>query len=278
MKSIAHVDPKLKKDRPVRPRPALFLAMGRGEPPPRIEIDGVSYCRIHCFKHDSWAATALYQSANKQVVVKFNRQQPVFGIPMKWLGRALARRERQMLRRLADVSQVPAACGQVTVDGRPAPTAAGHDFVAGRSLLGIESSVDERFFFRLEQLLDELHQRNVAYVDLHKRDNILVDEQGEPHLIDFQISLCLPRVWPLSWVLKILQSCDRYHLEKHKRFLRPDLCNGNLVIPRWIQLHRLIAIPFRQARRWLLVQLGIRQTSGMANSEYAPQEELRKAG
>ena len=260
----------------VRPRPALFLALGHKSPPAQIHIEGVPFKRIRCFKHDSWAATAVYQSSEKKVVVKFNRQQPVLGIPMKWLGRALARREHAMLERLADVEHVPSACGAVSLDGCPVPTASGHDFVEGRSLLATDS-VDAVFFARLSALLGELHRRGIAYVDLHKRDNILVDQQGRPHLIDFQISIRLPQIWPLTWVLRIFQRCDRYHLEKHKHDLQPDQCEGRLQRPVWIRAHRLVAVPFRQARRWLLVKLGIRKASGMADSEFAPQEEFRKA-
>ena len=44
----------------VRPRPALFRALGRHDPPSEIEVAGDLYRRSSVFKHDSWAATALY--------------------------------------------------------------------------------------------------------------------------------------------------------------------------------------------------------------------------
>ena len=140
---------------------------------------------------------------------------------MRWLGRALARRETKMLRRLSSIVYVPAACGHVKIDGRVDSTATAHDYVPGRSLLATYR-VDDKFFPQLTTLLSQLHEHNVAYVDLHKRDNILVDGNGAPHLIDFQISLHLPRVWPVSYLLNILQRCDRYHLAKHMHYFRPD--------------------------------------------------------
>ena len=79
--------------RTVRPRPPLLRALGAGEPPRTVEIDGNTYRWVETFKHDSWAATGLYSGANGAIVCKFNRTQPIFGFPMTWLGRRLARRE-----------------------------------------------------------------------------------------------------------------------------------------------------------------------------------------
>lgn len=259
-----------------RPRPALFLAMGRSVPPPTVEIGGKTYHLSRLFKHDSWAATALYEGTKSdRVVVKFNRQQPIFGLPMQWLGRALARRETGMLQRLSGLVNVPAACGPVEMDGQVVSTASAHEFVPGRSLMATDQ-VDDEFFPRLSFLLRQLHDRGVAYIDLHKRDNILVDDKGVPHLIDFQISLYLPPRWPFSSVLNILQSCDRYHVAKHQLHFRPDQQTEPLARPAWIKAHRLLAAPLRQLRRSLLVRLGIRLGGGMAASEHAPQEELRE--
>ena len=68
-------------------------------------------------KHDSWAATAVYRGPAGRIVCKFNRQQPIFLFPMRWLGRMLARREASFLLRLADVANVPSLTGDVYVDG-----------------------------------------------------------------------------------------------------------------------------------------------------------------
>lgn len=259
-----------------RPRPALFLAMGLADPPTQVEFGDETYRRVRIFKHDSWAATALYENDSRRIVVKFNRQQSILGFPMKWLGRALARRETKMLQRLSCIVNVPAACANVKVDGKVVTTATAHDYVPGKSLLATDQ-VDDDFFPRLSKLLGQLHEHDVAYVDLHKRDNILVDVDGAPHLIDFQISVHLPSVGPISYLLKILQRCDRYHLAKHLHHLRPDQCEEPIDRPVWIKAHRLIAVPFRQFRRWILVGIGVRRGRGMASSEYAPQERQRPA-
>jgi hypothetical protein len=60
------------------------------------------------FKHDFFAATALYEIENntdsaeapKKIVLKMYRHQHLFGIPMKWLGKFLCKHEVSILRRL----------------------------------------------------------------------------------------------------------------------------------------------------------------------------------
>jgi hypothetical protein len=128
----------------------------------------------------------------------------------------------------------------------------------------------------LAALLQRVHRRGIAYVDLHKRENILVGEDGRPYLIDFQISVQLAQRGPVGAILRLLQCCDAYHLAKHVR--RGQLDQGGLpAAPRdagrpWIiRLHRRIAVPLRTSRRTLLVWLGVRTTGGRAHSEVAPE-------
>ena len=86
---------------------------------------------------------------------------------------------------------MPAACVDVNVNGNVVSTASAHEYVPGRSLLATDQ-VDDGFFPRLSMLLSKMHKHGIAYVDLHKRDNILIDNNGAPHLLDFQISMHLP--------------------------------------------------------------------------------------
>lgn len=258
-----------------RERPPLLRALGRAEPPHVVDIDGVPHRHVTTFKHDSWAATGLYQADDgRQIVCKFNRIEPVFGLPMRWLGRLLARREQRMLDRLADEPLVPDACGPVYVDGRPARNCVAHVFVPGRPLVR-RMPVSSEFFRELRALLERVHARGIAYVDLHKRENILVGADGRPYLIDFQISASLPRRGLPGALLRMLQQCDAYHLAKHVR--RADLDRGVVAAPRtvgrpWIiRLHRRIAVPFRTLRRQLLVLLRVRTAGGRAHSEAAPE-------
>lgn len=267
----------------VRPRPALFRALGTAEPPESVHINGQSFQRVRVFKHDSWAATAVYaNNSGRQVVCKFNRQQRVGWLPMRWLGHALAQREATVLRRLSQLPNVPRWSGDVYVDGVKQRHAVAHEFIPGHPL-GHRERVNDAFFPALRNCLAEMHRRDVAYVDLHKRENILVGTDGKPYLLDFQISLALPHWWPANStltrvLLALFQQSDSYHLHKHIVRCRPDQANGKdaaAARPWWITLHRFLAVPFRTLRRGLLARLGIRARGGRVESEHFPEEVVR---
>ncbi|MCH5374900.1 MAG: hypothetical protein JJ992_13070 [Planctomycetes bacterium] len=267
----------------VCPRPPLFQALGSQAPPERIEIDGVPHELRRVLKHDSWAATALYAGAG-QVVCKFNRIQPVFGVPMQWLGKFLARRELRLLRLFHDLPNVPRALGHVTVGGARCPTAVAREFIAGHPL-GKYELVSDEFFPSLERLLVEVHQRDVAYADLQKHENIIVGDDGRPYLVDFQISFAPPRNWfgrllPFRRILRLLQNSDRYHVRKHFARCRPDLFADRFqtpaaVPPWWIRTHRRIFRPFTLLRRRILILAGVRSSAGRADSEWFPEDAHR---
>jgi len=267
-----------------RPRPALFRALGNQEPPAVVTIGGHDYALERVLKHDSWAASAVYAGPAGRVMVKFNRVEAILGVPMAWLGAWLARREAWMLKELADQPAIPRWSGDVAVDGRVVRNAVAHDWIDGHPLCTGEA-VNDDFFPELERLLAEMHRRGLAYVDLHKRENIIVGDDGRPYLIDFQISQALPDVWvcdnpltrPLLW---LLQKSDEYHLRKHKVHHRPDQAGATAdelakSRPWWIRLHRLVARPFRTLRRSLLVLLKVRKAGGQAASEVFPEDAIQ---
>ena len=269
-----------------RPRPATLRALGRSEPPAHVELDGETFHRVETLKHDSWAATAVYRSATRTAKCKFNRTQSILLVPMAWLGRLLAARERWFMDQLAGIQGIPESLGDVRVDGRPLANAVSHAWIEGHALAERER-VDDRFFPTLEAILAAVHRRGVAHVDLHKRENLLVDEAGRPHLIDYQISFGLPAEGRLGrflfgGFLRLLQRCDDYHLLKHRVKHRPDqvglaLADMHRLRPWWIRAHRCVAVPFRTARRRLLTMLRIRSTTGHAFSEAFPEVAHRRA-
>jgi hypothetical protein len=263
----------------------MFRALGHAEPPEAIDLAGETFRRVETLKHDSWAATAVYRSATRTAKCKFNRTQSIAVVPMAWLGRYLAARERWFMDRLAGIEGIPVSLGEIRVGNAVLANAMAHEWIEGHALAEKEP-VDDRFFPQLSAILAAAHRRGVAHVDLHKRENILVDEQGRPHLIDYQISFGLPTgrvaAFVLGGVLRLLQRCDDYHLLKHRVKHRPDqvglsLADMQRMRPWWIKAHRCVAIPFRTVRRRLLTGLGIRSKSGHAFSEAFPEVAHRHA-
>ena len=275
MPGITPTELKISTHRPAttRKRPRWFRALGKRDTPEQIEVGGQAFKLIKTYKHDSWAATALYRCDDRKIVCKFNREQSIFGLPGRWIGLILANRESAMLRRLADIPNIPNHSGTVVVDGRKTPTASAHEYIEGQPLSWC-SDVDSDFFETLRHTVKQLHERNIAYVDLHKLENVIVDEGGNPHLIDFQISVKLWNIFPLSILLGILQKSDLYHLDKHVLRFGNDP-NATIQRPWWIRAHRCVAVPFRTVRRQFLTSLGIRK-KGKANTEQFVEEGLTK--
>ncbi len=264
---------KQERTKAKRRPPASLFAIGDEPPPEIVEAGGRRYRFVRLFKHDFFAMTALYAAessgevaeqaalpsahavpAEAQAVLKVQRDYPYYGLPLSWLGRIIARHEISIYQRLQGVRGVPRFLGRVGATGFL------HEFVPGEDLRA-DLPLTQNFFSELETLFQELHARNIAYVDSNKRENILYGEDGKPWLIDFQISFDLRHGdtdnSPARWIFRRLARSDWYHFYKHKTRLLPSACtpedfvraeNRGLLH----QLHRLIARPMIQIRRRIL--------------------------
>jgi len=267
-----------------------LYACGREGLPEQITCVGASYRREKVFKRDFFAETGLYArpaGANgagpARVVLKMNRRQSLFGLPLWWVGRMLCRNEVQNLQRLADIPNVPKVVGQFGAEGFV------YEFIPGRSL-DERPAVTGEFFEKLRGVVAQIHGRDMAYLDMNKRSNIIVGDDGEPHVIDFQISQHISgrgRVFGWFWrrVRRMLQREDMYHLVKQKRrLLREEMTDEEWAIYRkpsgWIRVHRAAVWPFRAIRRSVLRVLYRRRVldinDGTAHSpEHDPAKYLR---
>jgi hypothetical protein len=239
-----------------------LCACGKKGLPQQIEFDGAAYKLQKVFKHDFFAATGLYQSnslsAKKRlstpakIILKLGRQQHLLGLPMAWVGRFFCDHEVSIMRHLEGLAGVPRVLSSYGNTGFIC------EYIEANSLDN-QNNLPKDFFDKLANLLQQVHERNVAYLDMNKRDNILIDRSGRPYLIDFQISLHVGRsslIWhgPSDYLRDVLQNADIYHLYKHKRKLAPDLLTPEeQIISRspgcWISIHRLAATPWRKIRR-----------------------------
>lgn len=232
-------------------------ALGRNDLPAAFDLHGTAYRLAQTIKHDFYAATGFYDdAAGQRVVLKIGRVAPFMSLPMRWLGAWLCRREVRFYRRLADLPAVPRLLGQLGKTGLI------HAYVPGQPLAATSATpaAPDPFFDELLNLIGELHRRGIAYVDTNKPQNILLGDDGHPHLIDFQISYDLHELgnnFLNRAILRRLQREDVYHLLKHKRRLRPDQLTEaerlRVEHKSWpIRLHRFLTRPyFKFRRRWL---------------------------
>lgn len=226
-------------------------ALGEHELPETIDVGGKTYGRTDAIKHDFFAATGFYRSDDgTRAVLKMSRTADFCGLPLLWLGRWLCRREMRFYRSLQDLPNVPPLLGMVGQTGFV------HAFAEGTPL-SKDRPIPDDFFDQLRRLIEELHRRNIAYVDTNKPQNILHGSDDRPHLIDFQISydlVDLGDTFVNRWLLRKLQHEDFYHLLKHKKSLRRDLMTEAELAESerrslLIRIHRAIATPIRKLRR-----------------------------
>ncbi len=236
----------------------------RGKMPrDQFALEGHVYRLEKTLKQDFFAATGRYRRDDGLVVcMKHYHTEPWLGLDLQWAGRLMADREVRHYRLLQDLPNVP------RLVGRLGKSAFLHTWVEGHDLLDHAGPLPDDFFDRLEALLKEVHARGLAYVDMNKPDNVLVDETGRPVLIDFQISWAPERHWgPVGWLarklLAVLQREDRYHVRKLKRRYRRDLMTPKEIEASyertWIlNLHRVVGAPLRDLRRKFLEWVGAR--------------------
>lgn len=233
-------------------------ALGRAALPEQISTGGRTF-RINRFiKHDFFAATGFYTDVEtgERVVLKMSRTEPFVGIPLRWLGRWVNQREMRFYTKLSDLPNVPKLIGPVGDTGFV------HAFAPGEPLSS-RSTIPDAFFDDILRLIEVLYARGVAIVDTNKPENILLGDDGRPHLIDFQISFDtadMYNIWPARPLLRMFRRTDVYHVLKHKRRLRPDLLTEveRALVERrsWpVRLHRTLTRPYFIIRRQLFAYL-----------------------
>lgn len=220
------------------------------------------------FKHDFWAATALYERDGNGAlgVLKVQRTHHFLGFPMRWMGRILANHEVAVYERLQGIAGIPAFLGRVGETGLLHAFVPGHDLYAN-------GEVGADFFDDLARLFEQIHERRVAYVDANKRENILHGSDGRPWLIDFQISCIYPNPFfgilsmnPLGrYITRRCIRADWYHFYKHKTRMVPAACTAEEFEKAkcpgwWHRVHRFFARPIIQVRRWWLGRYDLAKT------------------
>lgn len=135
------------------------------------------------------------------------------------LGRWLVRRELRVYRALAGIPAVPRLLGRVDA------FAFAIEYRPGRHLSRrIAAALPPDFVPRLEAAVRAMHARRIVHLDLRHRDNVLVDGQGAPVLLDFASALRVPALGGLGApLLRALARIDERALAKWRgRFQAPS--------------------------------------------------------
>ncbi len=135
------------------------------------------------------------------------------------LGPLLAWREARALRRLHGLAGVP------DLLDRPDSRSVLMAYVPAVPITKAAHSDWPAFFAALDRLLEAMHERGVAHCDLRSPGNTLVDEAGEPVLVDFVASVHDSRPWnmPGRWLFGLCCGVDRKAVIKLKAIVAPEL-------------------------------------------------------
>ena len=199
---------------------------------PVITVDGHTYRYTSTLKEDFFSANYLYERGGEAYVLKVSRFRFIFAFAFQWLARLLHHHEWAVYSRLDGAPRIPRLAGRY---GRDAYL---HAFIPGATLRNYVDRlkkdgvfdparhIRDDFFPKLAATLAEVHRREVGYADLSKAENVIVDEKGDPWLIDFQISWPVPPSGPLRplshRIFRLIAREDLYHLLKFKARYRPD--------------------------------------------------------
>ena len=163
-------------------------------------------------KRDAFGTVRLLRAGEDGAVEDcVERDFSAAGRGVRWLARRLAAREARALEALRKVPQVPRL---LDWDGRRLR----RSWLPGRPLH--RGGVDDPAWFREAlRLLRRLHAAGVVHNDLAKEPNWLVDADGQPALVDFQLAV---RPRRRGRLFRMLAYDDLRHLLKHKRTYCPD--------------------------------------------------------
>lgn len=135
----------------------------------------------------------------------------------------LAAHERRVYAAAAGVAGVPElgrAHGPDWFLHRFVPGRSFAEHVAARCAEGrcVLEGLAPRYFDRLEALVRAMHARGLVCLDISKKANVIVTPEGEPALVDLQISLRLPEPrGPLAERLfRLFAQGDLWHVRKHR--------------------------------------------------------------
>ena len=114
------------------------------------------------------------------------------------VGRFLVWREKKAYRRLEGLKGIPILYRDI--DGLALVV----EEVKGRSLENLEEEIrlSDGFFDMLRVLVKNVHERGLAHCDLKRVSNVLLGDDGKPHIVDWSSSISKRefRIFPLNTI------------------------------------------------------------------------------
>ncbi|MBC2715064.1 MAG: hypothetical protein HF978_07115 [Desulfobacteraceae bacterium] len=162
-----------------------------------------------------WGNADLYQFQRGQKIWVVKDFSPCPPFIRKTWGRFMVKREFQALQKLKGIKGIPAEPFLLDV------YAVCYRFMPGTTLKETPSElIGDDYFFQFENIVQMMHQQNMVHLDIRNQRNILVTDDGEPALLDFQSSLNLENT-PHA-LHKIMKDIDISGVYKNWSRKKPD--------------------------------------------------------
>lgn len=188
--------------------------------PEKTIINGETYTYEKILKDDFFSVNVLYKNdKGRRFVLKLSDFRFLFGILFRPFAAMMSSHEYKIYKMIADIEGVPELGPRLGWRGYF------HEYIEGKTLHELKESPEvlpENFFNELLDIVNQVHKRRILYVDMNKKGNVIMSENGKPFLIDFQISQYFKkRRWILGRlidnVFNRLIKEDIYHVYKHKK-------------------------------------------------------------
>jgi len=224
-------------------------------------IEGDIYHYQCILKDDFFSINILYRSdSGRRFVLKLSDFRFVFGLLFRPFAAWMSSHEYRIYSMIKDVEGVPALGPRLGRRGYF------HEYIEGKTLheWPRDKPLPADFFDRLGVILSQLHQRGIYYMDLNKQGNVIVGDDQQPWLIDFQICQSF-RLTNSLWgrlgarvFYKMIRE-DIYHLYKHKRrFQAEALSEAEASLATRSRFgrryNRFLGGPFRRLKRLIYPQ------------------------
>ena len=160
-------------------------------------------------------------------------------------GAWMVRRELSAIRVLAGIPGFPQDAFRLD------RLALAYRFMPGREIGTRQGVPSPAYFEELEELVEKMHGRGIAHLDIRAAKNILITDQGKPFILDFQSHVPLGKL--PRFLRDLLVDVDRSGVYKHWERRFP----GSMGAERATLLERMN----RWRRFWILKgYLGIKKT------------------
>lgn len=139
-------------------------------------------------------------------------------------GRVMAKKEFKKIRELNGVDGITSNSYMLS------PYTCAYTYIKGvsikKSISTFSHPVPECVFIRLEEIVNNIHKREIVHLDLRNYGNVIVDDNDNPYIIDFQTSIStkyLPRKLKnllqkidMSGVYKIWYKCNKESMSEER--------------------------------------------------------------